>query len=354
MRDMAPRSPENISRAVGHPPVDIPLGGRRVPEIAPAPRRKGHLRRDLAVAGGAAVIVATVAFGASQFNNGGARPSPEASLPGGIVEPSNSPNPTPFSTENPTITLPPSPTPETTPSPTPQVTIPTESFAPSTPAPIESGSVLEQRLTDWTNGKIKVPDSKKFTIHGKPAILNIIDNKPQPGEWYPIFQGYFLGIETVDNHLIAYLGSQDGKGQYYFVGFNVGELNNGRVGVIFNDPNRKVFPTGQANAKIIPLEEMQKLMVSNFKNDTVTFITTVFASTEQLDPRANIEELLAQLKVAKQYSLWSIEAATGNYKDATLAEKYPMAADLINHKITSFKSKTIPYGSVFWTPRNDV
>lgn len=114
------RNPENMSRAVGQPPIDAPLGGRPMPELKPA--RRNHTGRNLAIAGTLAAAVGAAAFGVSQLGkNEGTNPefTPPA---GGIVEPSNSPIPTPFSTESPTITLPPSP--EVTPKPTPEATPP--------------------------------------------------------------------------------------------------------------------------------------------------------------------------------------------------------------------------------------
>ena len=143
-------------------------------------------------------------------------------------------------------TIPPSP------SPTPESTIPTESFAPSTPAPIESASALEQTLTDWVDGKIKVPKAKMFLLpDGEKARLNVIDSQPQPSEWYPTFQGYFLGTQVVDNHLIAYIGSQDGKGNNYFVPLNIGDLNKGYVTDIFDDPDQR-FPLGTSGRQDYP------------------------------------------------------------------------------------------------------
>lgn len=95
-----------------------PLGGRRTPDIR-APRR-GHLGRNIAIAGTLAVAVGTAAFGVSQLNNGrvpGA--SPESSRPAGIAEQSNSPIPTLVSPSE-SIVIP-SATPEVTPSPTPDM-----------------------------------------------------------------------------------------------------------------------------------------------------------------------------------------------------------------------------------------
>ena len=349
-----PRSPEdNISTAVGQPPIQRPIGGGVVPELR-LPRRRGPSRMVQA----AEVIgtVAAVAAGASAIDKLVNGHFPWENPNQGIVVPGETPKPTE------TITMP-SVTPgqslevtiPSSPSPTPGSTIPTESFAPSTPAPTETASALEQTLTNWIDGKIKVPKAKMFLLpDGEKARLNVIDSQPQPTEWYPRFQGYFLGTQVVDNHLIAYMGSQDGKGQNYFVPLNIGYLNKGYVGAIFDDPDRSVFPSGQGDLKIVPLEEIEKLMASNFKNDTVVFIATAFTSTDQPDPRVNITELRAQVEVATQYSLWSIGAATGSYKDAALTKKYPMVTGLINHEVTTFDPKLIPNISAFWVPRNDV
>ena len=111
------RNPESISRVVGQPSIDSPLGGRHAPDIR-APK-KSHLGRNIAIMGGRAAAVAAVAFGISQLNSERTGQNPEPTLPGGIVEPSNSPIPTPtMSIELPT----PTPTPEMTPTPTPEAT----------------------------------------------------------------------------------------------------------------------------------------------------------------------------------------------------------------------------------------
>ena len=149
-------------------------------------------------------------------------------------------------------------------------------------------------------------------------------------------------------------GLQDGQGHHYFVPLNIGELNRGYVGVIFDDPDRSASPAGQADGKIIPLEQIQRLMASSFRDDTVVFITTMFTTNEQPDPRVNFRELQAQVEVARQYSLWSIGAATGNYQDAALAKKYPLVSAVIDLEVTSVDPASIPNVSEFWVPRNDV
>lgn len=267
--------------------------------------------------------------------------------PGGIVKPSASPIPTP------SITIPPSL--EALPSPTPQETIPIESFEPSTPAPTESISVLEQRLNDWVDGKIKVPDSKRFKIHGKPAILNIIDNKPQPWEtWYPTFQGYFLGFQFVDNHLILYIGQQDSKGKNYFIPTNIGELNKGYIQAVFEDPNRSVFPTGTADVKLIPNEQFQKIMTRKFKDETGVFILFPYVPSV-VDPTVNAQEARDQVEIVRQFSNWSIAVAKDkSYTDSALFRKYPLVKNLINKRVTSFNSNEMPYGLEWWLPTNDI
>jgi len=224
--------------------------------------RRNHTVRNLAIAGTLAAATGIAAFGASQLNKNEGT-NPELTPPaGGIVEPSASPTPT-LPKPGETIVIPtPTATPTEKPTPTPDATIPTESYAPATLAPTENLSEFQQKLENWVNGKIKVPDSKKFTIHGKPAGLNIIDSQPQPGVWYPGYQSYFLGTQIVDNHLIAYMGSQDKAGNNYYIPLNIGELNKGLVGIMFDDPNRLVYMTGQANSKLIPLEEVQRIIPS--------------------------------------------------------------------------------------------
>lgn len=255
-----------------------------------------------------------------------------------------------FNTANPTVTLPPE-----TPSPTPETTIPTESFAPATLAPTEKLSVFKQKLEDWVDGKIKVPDSKKFTIHGKPAILNIIDNKPQPFEtWYPTYQGYYLGSQIIDNHLIAYIGQQDGTGNNYFVPLNIGELNKGYIVSAFEDPNRSVFPVGTADVKLIPVEQFEIIMTNKLKDETATFILFPYVPNVT-STTANMPKGHAQVEIATQFSEWSIAVAAGkSYNNSALFQKYPLVKKLINKVVTKFNSKEIPAGIEWWLPISDI
>lgn len=118
---MAERGPQ-INRAVVTPDTrGVKPPGVSAPLPPHAAPRRGHIGlRELAVGAGAiATTGAAVAVGVNFLRQQGQSPD-QTPLPGGIVEPSNSPIPTPFSTENPTITLPPSP--EVTPSPTPSAT----------------------------------------------------------------------------------------------------------------------------------------------------------------------------------------------------------------------------------------
>lgn len=155
------RNPENMSRAVGQPPIDAPLGGRPMPELKPA--RRNHTGRNLAIAGTLAAAVGAAAFGVSQLGkNEGTNPefTPPA---GGIVEPSNSPIPTPFSTESPTITLPPSP----------EVT-PTLEPTPTRPPIIKAVEAI-----------IEVPVEKTSIKAIKLGTENLYKENPKAGALYP-------------------------------------------------------------------------------------------------------------------------------------------------------------------------
>lgn len=155
------RNPENMSRAVGQPPIDAPLGGRPVPELRP--ERRNHTGRNLAIAGTLAVAVGATAFGVSQLGkNEGTNPefTPPA---GGIVEPSDSPIPTPFSPESPTITLPPSP----------EVT-PTLEPTPTRPPIIKAVEAI-----------IEVPVEKTSMKAIKLGTENLYKENPKAGALYP-------------------------------------------------------------------------------------------------------------------------------------------------------------------------
>ncbi len=105
---------------------------RRGPILRTPEKRVGGARKALVVTTAATgfAITGLLVYEAIQPKQQNPDQTP---IPGGIVEPSNSPIPTPFSTENPIVTLPPTPgiTPSPTPTPTPEITpfpTPTESI----------------------------------------------------------------------------------------------------------------------------------------------------------------------------------------------------------------------------------
>ena len=123
--------------------------------------RRNHTVRNLAIAGTLAAATGIAAFGASQLNKNEGT-NPELTPPaGGIVEPSDSPIPTPFSTENP-VTLPSSPKVSPTPSPTPEVS----------PSPVPSASPEATPVPNIENVKLV---SEGLITRETPELINVYD-----------------------------------------------------------------------------------------------------------------------------------------------------------------------------------
>lgn len=187
------------------PPV---RGTVPVPEHRPV---KG-LRRALVVGTAAAGLAIAGLLGYDILQPKGQTPQPTP-ISGGIGEP------TPSAT--PEITIAPTPeatqTPAPTPTPTPEAT--------PTPEPTQNLAELEQRLQDWVNGKIKVPESVVFKdFGGKPDPLSVISNKEQRGNSNTptLSEGLILGGTLVDDKIITFVGFEDVNKDHFFVPFSIG------------------------------------------------------------------------------------------------------------------------------------
>lgn len=342
---MSPRSPETISRAVGRPTVDIPLGGKPVIEPRPTPKRRKHTLRNT-VMGVAAAGVTFAGIGLAINRAGQENPQPTKE-PGGIVVPSEKPTPTPFPIEKPTITLPPTPTPTPTPKPTPTQRVPDYSFLPE-PSKTPDTKTLQQRLEDWRTGQTKIPDNKRFTQFGKPLILNLLNEdlnfleKSQKIK-FAYFQGYLLGEEIVDNHLIVYWGLENkiNTGERDFIAVNYGDItvDHYRVAIMKKGTSYDSQPTSGFQ---LNLDKFYQFLQQ--KTGT-TFLFTLYPNSRFTDPilptdAADQLELNAQSKIADELTKWAFATSHG--------QSFEMSDNLksiVNKRIISFDKDTIPHGS---------
>lgn len=338
---MAPGSAEKgprISRAVGRPTIDTPVGGRRVPEIS-APRRS-HLIRNLAVGVGAAALTASgvgLAINAGRGNG----PQPTENPGGAIVEPSNSAIPTPFPTENPTVTLPPTPTPEVTPTPTAEPTL----------KPTENLTALEKTLNSWVDGSYKMPELFKYSYNGKTAALNIgfsdlkaFNNLDLSTTWFS-YQGVLLGQQVVDGHLVAYIGQKDSRGNRYYFPMNVRKtdailpvtISEAPYYMDANDSGNFIFATPTQAQQKIEKNIGRSFRFSVYSGDLPTDIDP------KLYPPQSLAEVRSQLKFSRDFERASLLANTGEpYWTAFGSSEFKW---LINNVVTKVNPAAIPYAA---------
>ncbi len=175
-----------ISSAVGHPTIDQPIGGRQAPDLKPA--KKGNTVRNLAV-GLAGLGIVAAGVGAALNAGKGEQPQLTQNPGGGIVEPSNSPIPTPFNTESPVVATPtespvatpePTPTPEVTPSPTPEPTPELKSINSLIDAkhPAIEAKKVKEELTELFNTYTDDP----FSANALPRFNDCSDKKNTMGD----------------------------------------------------------------------------------------------------------------------------------------------------------------------------
>jgi hypothetical protein len=339
-----------ISRAVTTPDRSrLPRG-----TTAPLPPHVGPHRRtiglrELVVAGGVvATVGAGIAVGANLLRQPSQGPDTSPAIPGVIVGPSNSPVPTPFSTENPTVTLPPSPTTEITPTSTPPE---------ATPEPTQNLAELDQRLQDWVNGKIKVPDSKLFVVNKDDKTkepLNLLIGEKESGRWSAEFQGYVLGQEitkdkTGIDHLVVYMGQKDKKGNHYFIPVNVGRLDGDFASYFFQRTSRQTYVGGQAISHTVPNQEAAKIF-PQLADDTILFLGYAFhyEQSEVTDPILDPKEMFESQNTMIEFARFSRSASNGSYR--TAIENFPLIKKIINKNVGVLNAKSIPYITQFWVP----
>jgi hypothetical protein len=275
-----------------------------------------------------------------------------------IVTPGKTPEP--IDTESPMVTLPTKtalPTPIIEATPTPETTTTTEPtpYLPAYSMPPESSqkpetTTLEQRLNDWVNGKITVAKDNRFTSGKTPLILNFLDGNlgvlnSNRDLKYADYQGYLLGDEVVDNHLIAYFGLEDIKNNKFFIPVNYGDITKEQYKTgIFKKGD--VFDyVGTYISYVIDLKNLNQL----FQQDNgKTFLFTLFPDTIFKPPAlptdlADIYEFNAQSGLADKFVRWSFITGNKNSYLNTSTEKN-LTEYVINKRVTIFNKDNVLHG----------
>jgi hypothetical protein len=248
-----------------------------------------------------------------------------------------------------------SPEPTETPTPTPSPT-PTDGFQTLkpdyTPPPPEAiKSKLEKNLDAWTSGQLKISKDKLFTnIENKKAPLNVaVVEHFENGDPVITYQGVFLGSESVDGHLIAYIGHKDKMGENYFVPLNLGKLDTKNIVIFYGRNDRYIHATVEKSADV-DIDDTQNVLESRSKNDTLLYVTFPFKwDPKTARPNIDAQAYLDCVNLSKQYMEWS-KAVTKkkSFKDPALLNKYPMVKSMINKRVTKFdKNKTLYVGQIY-------
>jgi len=325
------------------PAPPIPRPGRRgvpSPDIQPRRRRAIGLTELVVGAGAVATAGAAVAVGVSFLRQQGQNPD-QTPLPGGIVEPSNSPIPTPFSTENPTFTLPPK-----SPSPPPEATPPP---AEPTLKPTENLSALEKTLKSWVDGTYKMPELFTQSWDGKPAPLNITFTDTKKFENFNLneqsfgYQGVLLAEQVIDDHLIIYVGQQDSKGNNYYFPMNVGNLKDFVKHPIAEAP---YYSDGNSrNSIFYHAAETQEIMDKNLGTSIMFGIVSqpIPASTT-IPPGIGLDEIKSQVPFSQDFLRFSVSAVSkSSYQNASHASEFK---NLINHVVTKVDPERLPFANL--------
>ena len=110
------------------------------------------------------------------------------------------------------------------------------SFLESNYATLNTPGILETNQQNWLDGTTVIPVDEIFEeTAGKPKNFNLFEPGIAPGS-RPILgvYGVLLGMQTLDNHLIAHLGFEDVTGTRYSLPFNLGMLSDPGCGTSFS------------------------------------------------------------------------------------------------------------------------
>jgi len=330
--------------------------------------------------GVAAPIIAVTMAGCAKFGipnpfSSGEAPNSSA------TEPSNSPVPTPYSSENPIVV--PSPTPfqtfqgETL-GPTPATS---PSVAPGTPEVSASPDAHEQlvaKLNAFVEGKnvdgtpfaFPTDLTKRFFVNGVTAELapfNIVDKDVNLNQEFAgvNFQGYLLGEEEVTDSqtnvksLVADVGfeskSTDPNEKNFYFGIDLGRIGSNDKTFLSNEG--VVIGGTQTGPGPVPVAKIEQALQANI-DKSIAFQIDIFsgAQLEQLkqpdQPTDNrsAAEILAQNDLSKSLIAWMEKTVNTKYTDVPMDS---LVKSIINKQVTDLKDPIPSSGFVSPLPSNN-
>ena len=219
---------------------------------------------------------------------------------------------------------------------------------PATSPPHVSGAELDRLLADWVARRTR--PTQRFSL-GPETPLNLINDPPHPTDKSdgPLFQGYLIGAEVVDRHVIAYFGFQDVRGGQYYVPFNAGNLGRAQDICSIAQDGTSLFPGGQAHVSLawIPdcLRYLQLSAGHVLKFSMVSPAALPVPISGQDEGGVTLIDFNAQKRIAKTLLLWSYEVAQHRgYRDQPMPAGI---ATIVNRRVTRFVREAIPFAFQF-------
>jgi hypothetical protein len=211
---------------------------------------------------------------------------------------------------------------------------------------------LENILSEWQNHgtyKNKAPKLFPQSWDSKPGPLNILGSRTNPGlkdiPWNNeifAYQGLLLGAETVDNHLVAYIGLKDrgGKGTPYYIALNAGTLDN-------KYPVEIAKAGSFTDSKIIndwflaDCAQTEENIQNNIGKSVLFYLATMdLLPPAQPGSNYDFSDIIAQKTYAREFDIYSMHVASGDsYKTAPGARKF---AQIINKRVTKVNPSKLP------------
>ena len=259
------------------------------------------------------------------------------------------------STTTPTPTPAPA-TPHATPTPAPIVanglTLPYYVDLPDEPPVPLTSAELDARLSAWLSGS--TPLGKTFWSLG-PTRFGAIDAAGVPlkqEDQGALYQGLLLGEETVDDHLIAYFGMQDGIDGRFYLPVNIGDLRHPTYScfpyiVLAGDETGIDYPGWKQEYRrwYLRLEDCDHwLRASN--GLTFMFTLVINRTGWTSSPYYSLPEAKAGESITTSFVRWSNGLAL---RKTTLAADPPTGRVnmLVDRRVSSFDATLLPFPEEF-------
>ncbi len=174
--------------------------------------------------------------------------------------------------------------------------------------------------------------------------LGMINDEPQQVSVNRIqfttaeFQGYVLGTELVEGHLIGYIGLKDGLGDQFFLPFNFGRPDSSDRAYL--DAPRSAWSTSFEPGRYVSVERMRNVLDRN-TNNTVIFSLDAY---QDLPPDIKTYtksrgQVMAQGAIALEVMQFCVEAKKRPYASLPLSRGL---AAILNERMDHFDATGIP------------